>query len=84
MTLTIKVSKNVGAILEEKAKEDGKNVSEYVERLIEQAIDKRKMIDEILAPVRERFAKSGMSEEELYQLIENERQAVWKEKNGQS
>lgn len=84
MTLTIEVSKNIGAILEEKAKEDGKNISEYVESLIEQDINTRRWLDKILAPVRERFAKDGMSEEELYELIENERQAIWKEKNGQS
>ena len=34
MTLTINVPKNVGAILEEKAKTDGKELIEYVEDLV--------------------------------------------------
>jgi len=82
MTLTIHVSKDTGAILEEKAKVQGKDVSEYVEDLIEKEIDKPKTLDEILAPVRESFAQSGMTEEELDDLIENERQAIWEEKHG--
>jgi hypothetical protein len=32
--------------------------------------------------VREQFAASGMTEEELDQLIEEERQAIWEEKHG--
>jgi len=82
MTLTIHVPKNIGVILEERAKVDGKDVAEYVESLIEQDIDKRKTLDEILAPVRRNFAESGMTEDELDELIETERQAMWEEKHG--
>jgi len=81
MTLTIHVSKNIGAVLEEKAKNQGKDVAEYVEDLIEKDIDHRKTLDEILAPVRKNFAESGMTEDELDELIESERQAMWEEKN---
>ena len=80
MTLTIHVPKNIGAVLEEKAKNQGKDVSEYVEDLIEKDIDRRKTLDEILAPVRKNFAESGLTEEELDELIESERQAMWEEK----
>jgi hypothetical protein len=78
MTLTIQVPKNIGVILEEWAKGNGKNVAEYVECLIEQDIDKRKTLDEILAPIRRNFAESGMTEDELDELIETERQAMHK------
>ena len=37
---------------------------------------------EILAPVREGFVKSGMTEDEFDALIEEERQALWEEKQG--
>ena len=80
MTLTIHVPINIGAILEEKAKSSGKDVSEYVEDLIEKNIDRPKTLGEILAPVRKNFAESGMTEEELDELIETERQAIWEEK----
>lgn len=81
MTLTIKVSQNIGAVLEEKARSHGKDVSSYVEDLIEKDIDQKKTLDEILAPVRKNFAESGLSEEELDALIESEREAMWKERN---
>jgi len=81
MTLTIEVPQSIGVILEEKAKNQGKEVAEYVENLIEKDIDRQKTLDEILAPIRKNFAESGMSEEDLDALIESERQAMWEEKN---
>jgi hypothetical protein len=84
ITLTIQVPKNIGAILEEKAKSNGKDVAEYVEDLIEKDIDRPKTLDEILAPIRKNFAESGMTEEELDDLIESERQAMWEEKHGKA
>lgn len=81
MTFTIEVSQSIGAILEEKAKNQGKDIAEYVENLIEKDIDSKKTLDEILAPIRRNFAESGMSEEDLDALIESERQAMWEEKN---
>ncbi len=81
MTLTIKVPQNIGAILEETAKNNGKDVAEYVEDLIEKDFNRRKTLDEILAPLRKDFAESGMTEDDLDALVESERQAVWEEKN---
>ena len=81
LTLTIQVPQNIGAILEQKAKNQGKDVAEYVEDLIEKDIDQKKTLDEIFAPIRKNFADSGMTEEDLDALIESERQAMWEEKN---
>ncbi len=52
MTLTIHVRKNTKAILEEKAKSNGKDFVEYVEDLLEKDADQSKTLDEILAPFR--------------------------------
>lgn len=82
LTLTIHVPKNIGAMLEEKARNNGKDVAKYVEDLIEKDVETRKTLDEILAPVRKNFAESGMTEDELDELIESERQAMWEEKHG--
>ena len=60
----------------------GKDVSEYVEGLIEKEIDKPKTLDEILAPFRREVKTSGITDDELDDLIENERQAIWEEKHG--
>lgn len=84
MTLKIQVPKNIGVILEEKAKNNGKEIAEYVEGLIEKDIDRPKTLDEILAPIRKNFAESGMTEEGLDELIESERQAIWEEKRGKT
>jgi hypothetical protein len=42
-----------------------------------------KTLDEILAPFREEFAKSGITEEELDVLIDEARKEVWEEKQCQ-
>ncbi|HEV3386723.1 MAG TPA: hypothetical protein VG097_18045 [Gemmata sp.] len=42
-----------------------------------------KTLDEILAPFRQSFAESGMTEEELDVLIEEARKEVWEEKQCQ-
>ena len=81
MTVTIQVPQNIGTILEQDAKIHGKDVAQYIENLIEKDIDQRKTLDVILAPIRKNFADSGMSEADLDELIEAERQAMWEEKN---
>jgi len=50
--------------------------------LIEKDVERAKTLDEILAPVRKNFAESGITEDELDELIESERQAMWEEKHG--
>jgi plasmid stability protein len=37
-------------------------------------------LDEILAPVREEFERSGMTDEELGSLVEEIREEIWQEK----
>ena len=80
MTLTINVPRNVGAILEEKAKTDGKELMEYVEDLLEKDADRPKTLDEILAPFRREVEASGITDEEFDDLIEEVREEVYQEK----
>ena len=80
MTITIDLPSEVETALQKKAAADGKNIQTYIlETLKTQAL--KPSLDEILAPIRKNFADSGMTEEELDKLIENERQAMWEEKN---
>lgn len=83
-TLTIEVPENIGAVLDEKAENNGKDVAEYVKDLIEKDVDCKKSLDEILAPIRQNFTESGMTEADLDDLIESERQAMLEEKNSKS
>ncbi len=83
MELTISVPKEVESVLAQKAAAEGKDIKSFVEGMITtQAM--RPTLDEILAPVRLRvdFAASGMTEGELDELVESERQAMWEENNG--
>jgi hypothetical protein len=81
MELTISVPKEVESVLAQKAAAEGKDIKSFVEGMITtQAL--RPELDQILAPVRADFTASGMSEDELEEFIESERQAMWEEKNG--
>ncbi|MDB5290941.1 MAG: hypothetical protein JWL69_2182 [Phycisphaerales bacterium] len=57
----------------EKARELGKTPEEYIESLIDAATP---TFDEILAPVREGFRKSGVTEEELDAAVAEARKAI--------
>jgi len=80
MEITIILPEEVERILEKRAAASGQDVKEFVEGMVkDQAL--RLTLDEILAPVRKGFAESGMTEEELDELIRAERHAMWEEKH---
>ncbi len=66
MTLTIHVPKNVGVILEEKAKTDGKDLVEYVEDLVTKQAS-RPTFRELFADVRR---NNSLSDEDLEKEID--------------
>ena len=67
-------------ILRELGKRYGQSAEDYLRRLIEMEVLSQKTFGEILAPVRKDFRDSGMTEEKLDNLIEQERRAMWEEK----
>jgi hypothetical protein len=62
--------------VEKKAKHAGKTTPEYVRLLIERDLLADKSFDEILRPVREDFRKSGISEDQLDQIVRRARNAT--------
>ena len=79
MEITISVAPNIEGILAQKAAAEGQNIKEFIESLVEkQAV--RRSLDEVLAPMREDFAKSGMTEDDLDELIKTERRAMREER----
>ena len=80
MTVVLELEPEIEEILQEKAKENGFEVNVYVEKLILKDVNRKKTFDEILAPVRKGFEKSGMSEEEALEFFEEVREEVWQEK----
>ena len=79
VTLTINLPKDVGKALENKAKLSRRDPVEFVEDLVTKEVN-RPSFDEILAPIREGFSKSGMTESELETLIDGEIKAMRAEK----
>lgn len=57
----------------------GKSADEYLRTLIEAEVLSQKSFAEILAPIREGFRKSGMTEEQLDALFEEARRKVHQE-----
>ena len=65
-----------------KAREAGKTVEEYLRGMIESDVRAERSLSEILEPIRQSFDQSGMSEEELDDLFERAREAVYQESLG--
>ena len=77
--LTIDLTPDVKTALEQKAK--GQDIKLYVQKLIQkQAL--RPTLDEALAPVRQEFAESGMSEDELDEFMNSVREKVHQDRKG--
>ncbi len=79
--ITISVTKEVEKALAQKAAAEGQDLKVFIENMVKtQAL--RPSLEELLAPVRQDFAESRISEDEIDALIESERLAGWKEKRG--
>jgi pantoate kinase len=67
--LKVRLGTEASTRLKERAAASGKEVAAYAAELIEDAV-KRPSLEEVLAPVREQFARSAMSEDELSDFLE--------------
>ncbi len=64
--------------LQKKAGEIGQTTANYLRNLIEAELLAPQSFDEILAPMRQGFTESGMSDAELDSLFEEAREEVWR------
>ncbi len=76
--VTIDLPEDLERKVRSRAAERGQEVADYLREVIERSV---KTLDESLAPVRDGFARSGMSEEELDQFFEEMREQVWRERH---
>jgi hypothetical protein len=81
MTITINLSPDQQRRLTAKAAQAGRDLSAYVQQLIDRDIDVESL-DAILAPVRRNFEQSSMTDEELTTLVEEVREVIWQETHG--
>lgn len=89
MAVTVTLSAEAEQKLRERAARQGRDVADYVRELIEKDVrdangasgakSDRQSLDDVLAPVRENFARSGMTEDDLARLVEEVREEVWQE-----
>lgn len=68
--------------LDKKARHLGKTAPEYVRGLIERDLLLDRPFDEILAPIRAEFRKSGISEDELDLMVDRARGAAQRKRRG--
>ena len=79
--MTIDLPVEVKAALQRKAKATGKDVRIFVQDMIKkQAL--RPSLDEILAPVRQEFEESGMSQDDLDSFMNSVREKACQDKQG--
>jgi predicted CopG family antitoxin len=81
MEITFTISDEIAKQLFSRADKEGKDVSTFMAKVAEREA-KKPTLDELLAPVRQQFAESGLSEEDLTELVREERRAIQKEKSG--
>jgi hypothetical protein len=67
--------------VENRAKEIGATPEDYVRYLIEEDLASELNMRVLFAPVREQIRKSGISESELDELLEEAREEVYREKS---
>lgn len=80
MTVVLELEPEIEEALQEKAKANGFEVNVYVEKLILKDFDRKKTIDEILAPFRQEVEQSEITEDELDALVEEAREEIYQEK----
>ena len=87
MTINIELEPEEERELRERARTIGRDISEYVHQVLTEHIrsgqsleTRSKTCDEILAPIREGWRQSGMTEDEITALFEETRDEVRKER----
>ena len=64
------------------AKERGQNREQFIVNSLQQYLNGSKaLFEETVASIAEDFSRSGMTEEDLDALVEQERQAIWDDKH---
>jgi hypothetical protein len=76
MVLSISISSEAAAKLQEKAAAAGVDVATYAAQQLERIATSPRSLTELSGPVAEAFRQSGMTEDELSDLLEEEKHAM--------
>lgn len=80
MTLQISISPEAEARLREKAAAAGADISEYAAGVLERCAQRPLSLEEISGPIAEEFRQSGMTEDELTELLETAKHDMRRER----
>lgn len=76
LPLTLHISEQAKQKLAQRAAAGGSDIAAYVSSLVEQTAQKPLSLEEISGPVYQRFLESGMTDDELGDLLEQEKHAA--------
>ena len=82
MSLTIELSPEATKWVTERATVLGQDASAYAAWVLERAAGTLPSLEEVLAPVRQAFAESGMTDDELGDYLEDVKHAARAERRG--
>jgi hypothetical protein len=80
LPLTLRLSKKTQEQLIERASASGTDLSRYVSIIVEQSTSEPMPLEEISGPIYQRFLESGMSDDQLSDLLEKEKHEARAEK----
>ena len=83
MEITVNISDEAGRMIFARANKEGKDVAAFAAKVLEREA-KKPNLDDLLARLRAQFAASGVTEDELTQLVKEERRAIRREKAEQA
>jgi hypothetical protein len=82
MTLSLELAPDLEQQLQERARATGQDIAQYVLQTLQEKVQRKPTVDELLAPFRKQVEESGMTDEELEAFFEEVRDEVWREKHG--
>ena len=82
MTIRIELRPDEEQALRERARQNGRDVAEYVHLVLKAHLEGPRTFAEILTPVWQGFRDNGLSEDEASGLLEDELAAARRERRG--
>jgi hypothetical protein len=81
LNVLVPLTSDMARAIDSLAKQRGQNREQFIVNLLQEQLSGcAPSFEESMAPLAEDFRESGMTEDDLDALVEQERQAIWHEK----
>lgn len=82
LSVVVPLSSDLARTIDTLAGKRGQDRAQFIVSFLRERLDSSSpSFEEMMAPVAEDFRRSGMTEEDLDDLVEQERRAMWHEKH---